>query len=254
MNANVISSRYAAALENNISLYKSLKKADKSTRTLDGCVEILARFWDVYKEAYVPVVKACGACLPASYTWADDKGIKPSSIKAMWVSMSKGNLPPYFKNSDNKVCIVKTVKVIDEERTIVGRDGKECHPYMLDEDGNVMTQSVLSAVKYYTPSMLWEWMLQIVASCEQAEPAPTPAEEKTAPAEDAAPSNVEKARERAQRAERALLAACKSLGFNGNALKGEDAVSFVENHKKEVKKELKEYKTSTTLYNKAKAA
>lgn len=254
MNANVISSRYASALENNISLYKSLKKADKSTRTLDGCVEILARFWDVYKEAYVPVVKACGACLPASYTWADDKGIKPSSIKAMWVSMSKGNLPPYFKNSDNKVCIVKTVKIVDEATTIMGRDGKECHPYMLDEDGNVMTQSVLSPVKYYTPSMLWEWMLQIVASCEQAEPAPTPAEDETAPTVEAAPTAKEKAKARVERAEAALLAKCKELGFGGKAINGEAAASFVESHKKEVRKELKEYKTATTMYNKAKAA
>lgn len=253
MNANVISSRYAAALENNISLYKSLKKADKSTRTLDGCVEILARFWDVYKEAYVPVVKACGACLPASYTWADDKGIKPSSIKAMWVSMSKGNLPPYFKNSDNKVCIVKTVKVVDEATTIMGRDGKECHPYMLDEDGNIMTQSVLSPVKYYTPSMLWEWMLQIVASCEQAEHAPTPAKAEPAPV-DAAPTAKEKAKARVERAEAALLAKCKELGFGGKAIKGEAAVAFVEAHKSELKAEQREYKTATTMYNKVKAA
>lgn len=252
MNANVISSRYAAALENNISLYKSLKKADKSTRTLDGCVEILARFWDKYREAYTPVVMACGACLPKPYIWADVDDIKPSAIKSMWKSMQKGNVPELLTDKDGKPCVVKTVKVVDDSRTIIGRDGKEVNPYLLDEEGEVVTKAILSPVKYFTPSVIWEWMLQCSCAALPVEAA-EPAKAEPAPV-DAAPTAKDKAKARVQRAEAALLARCKELGFSGNAMKGNEAVAFVEAHKEETKKELREYKTATTLYNKAKAA
>ena len=142
--ASTIYSCYTDALATDyIDLYKSLKKADKATRTLEGCIEILSRFWDKYKTSYIPVVKACGACLPSAYAWADDKGIKPSAVKSMWLSMSNGNVPSIFKNDDGKVCIAKIVKVVNEEETIKGRDGKDVHPYVLDENGNVVTENKL---------------------------------------------------------------------------------------------------------------
>ena len=121
--ASTIYSCYSEALANDYaSMYKSLKKADKYTRTIDGCVEILCKFWDKYRDAYVPVVKACGACLPTTYAWDDDKAIKPSVVRSMLVSMSKGNVPAMFKDENGNPCIAKVVKVVNDEEVTIHRD------------------------------------------------------------------------------------------------------------------------------------